>query len=98
MTDEELLLTGDFDTLFDRYCESLPNYVGAISRDPAAADDLAQAVRCFIVANSKAFTPDCLFRPWLFEVACNIATKHRRQRRRERAKFAEYVSTAEVEV
>jgi RNA polymerase sigma factor (sigma-70 family) len=91
MTDEELMLAGDFTMLFERYRESLTNYCR--SREPAVADDLVQAVFVRVVKHRDKFTSGLLFRPWLYAMADRLCVSHRRQQRRERQKFAAYVST-----
>jgi RNA polymerase sigma factor (sigma-70 family) len=89
MTDEELMTAGDLETLFNRYREPLAHYCR--SREPAAGDDLAQAVFVRVVKHRDKFMPGMLVRPWLYGIADRLCRSHRKQQRRERQKFAEYV-------
>ena len=90
MTDEALLAaisekdTDAFGEFFTRYESQVIRHLTRISRDTAAADDLAQDVFFRVWERAGQWSGKGSARSWLFTIATNLALNHIRSVKRRR--------------
>jgi RNA polymerase sigma factor (sigma-70 family) len=74
-----------FDTLMARHADSLRRRLAAITRDEAAAEDLAQEVFLRLWTRAEQWNGQGSVAAWLGRIATNLALNHLRTRRRHPA-------------
>lgn len=73
-----------FSVLYELYFSRIYTYMRYRCNDPASADDQTAQVFEEMLANIRRFNPErAPFRAWLFGIARNIASRHRRNLNRE---------------
>lgn len=90
MDDIDLMLrvkAGDwlsFAALMDRHRTNVERFLCNRVRDSALAEELAQEVFLRVYRARLAYQPTARFKAWLFQIAANLASNSRRDRRREK--------------
>jgi RNA polymerase sigma-70 factor, ECF subfamily len=70
-----------FELLLRKYRTPLVNYLGRMTGDSAAAEDLAQEVFLRVYRSRSQYTPSAKFTTWMFRIATNLALNARRDGR-----------------
>ena len=70
-----------FELLLRKYRTPLVNYLGRMTGDLAAAEDLAQEVFLRIYRARSQYAPSAKFTTWVFRIATNLALNARRDGR-----------------
>ena len=76
-----------FAALVEHYWERLHRWLYRLTRDPHAAEDLAQEAFLKAFAHLDRFRPGTNFRAWLFRIAHNAFANHHRARARQRERL-----------
>jgi RNA polymerase sigma-70 factor, ECF subfamily len=89
-TDAQVMLrvkTGDqsaFDYLVQKYRRPMVSFMYRMSRNSAAAEDLAQEVFLRVYRSRESYEASAKFTTWLYRIATNLAVNHARDTRHER--------------
>jgi RNA polymerase sigma-70 factor (ECF subfamily) len=70
-----------FELLLHKYRAPLVNFLGRMTGDSAAAEDLAQEVFLRVYRSRAQYAPSAKFTTWLFRIATNLALNARRDGR-----------------
>jgi RNA polymerase sigma-70 factor, ECF subfamily len=70
-----------FELLLRKYRTPLVNYLGRMTGDSAAAEDLAQEVFLRVYRARSQYSPSAKFTTWMFRIATNLALNSRRDGR-----------------
>ena len=62
-----------FELLLRKYRTPLVNYLGRMTGDSAAAEDLAQEVFLRVYRARSQYSPSAKFTTWMFRIATNLA-------------------------
>jgi RNA polymerase sigma-70 factor (ECF subfamily) len=90
MTDADVMLRvkgGDqaaFDWLVAKYRRPMVNFLYRMSRNTAAAEDLAQEVFLRVYRSRESYEASAKFTTWLYRIASNLAVNHARDTKHER--------------
>ena len=90
VSDAELMLrvkAGDddaFDFLVQKYRRPMIHFMFRMSRNPAAAEDLAQEVFLRVYRSRQSYEASAKFTTWLYRIATNLAMNHSRDTKHER--------------
>ena len=90
LTDAQIMLrakTGDqaaFDYLVQKYRRPMVSFMYRMSRNQAAAEDLAQEVFLRVYRSRESYEASAKFTTWLYRIATNLAVNHARDTRHER--------------
>jgi RNA polymerase sigma-70 factor (ECF subfamily) len=90
LTDAQVMLrakTGDqaaFDYLVQKYRRPMVSFMYRMSRNQAAAEDLAQEVFLRVYRSRESYEASAKFTTWLYRIATNLAVNHARDTRHER--------------
>lgn len=90
LSDAEIMLrvkAGDdsaFDYLVEKFRRPLIGFMYRLSRNQAAAEDLAQEVFLRVYRSRKSYKAEARFTTWLYRIATNLAVNHARDTRVER--------------
>jgi RNA polymerase sigma-70 factor (ECF subfamily) len=90
LSDAEIMLrvkAGDdsaFDYLVEKFRRPLVGFMYRLSRNQAAAEDLAQEVFLRVYRSRKSYKAEARFTTWLYRIATNLAVNHARDTRVER--------------
>jgi RNA polymerase sigma-70 factor, ECF subfamily len=93
LTDAQIMLrvkTGDqnaFDYLVRKYRRPMISFMYRMSRNTAAAEDLAQEVFLRVYRSRENYEASAKFTTWLYRIATNLAVNHARDTRHERAEM-----------
>ncbi|HEY6769862.1 MAG TPA: sigma-70 family RNA polymerase sigma factor [Candidatus Sulfotelmatobacter sp.] len=91
LSDAEVMLkvkAGDqaaFDYLVQKHRRPLVSFMYRMSRNLAAAEDLAQEVFLRVYRSRSTYEASAKFTTWLYRIATNLAVNHARDTRHERA-------------
>jgi RNA polymerase sigma-70 factor, ECF subfamily len=89
-SDAEIMLrvkAGDmpaFDYLVQKYRRPMVSFMYRMSRNPAAAEDLAQEVFLRVYRSRATYEASAKFTTWIYRIATNLAVNHARDTRHER--------------
>jgi RNA polymerase sigma-70 factor (ECF subfamily) len=89
-SDAEVMLrvkAGDqsaFDYLVRKYRRPMMSFMYRMSRNSAAAEDLAQEVFLRVYRSRESYEASAKFTTWLYRIATNLAVNHARDTRHER--------------
>lgn len=87
-----------FSALYELYFSRIYNYMRYRCNDPVSADDLTAQVFEQMLANIKRFDPErASFNAWLFGIARNIVSRHRRNLSREKQLPLEELTRGETD-
>lgn len=89
------VLSGDRDAfvaLVERYQEVAFRAAYLVTRDAAAAEDVAQDAFVRAFRQLRAFRVDEAFRPWLLRIVTNLALNEVRRRKRKQAAWSRLVT------
>jgi RNA polymerase sigma-70 factor (ECF subfamily) len=90
LTDAQIMLrvkTGDqaaFEYLVQKYRRPMVSFMFRMSRNTAAAEDLAQEVFLRVYRSRESYEASAKFTTWLYRIATNLAVNHARDTRHER--------------
>jgi RNA polymerase sigma-70 factor (ECF subfamily) len=73
-----------FDYLVQKYRRPLVSFMYRMSRNAAAAEDLAQEVFLRVYRSRESYEASAKFTTWLYRIATNLAVNHARDTRHER--------------
>jgi RNA polymerase sigma-70 factor, ECF subfamily len=79
--------TGDqsaFNYLVQKYRRPMVSFMYRMSRNSAAAEDLAQEVFLRVYRSRESYEASAKFTTWLYRIATNLAVNHARDTRHER--------------
>jgi RNA polymerase sigma-70 factor, ECF subfamily len=91
LSDAQIMLrvrAGDqnaFDYLVRKYRRPMISFMYRMSRNNAAAEDLAQEVFLRVYRSRESYEASAKFTTWLYRIATNLAVNHARDTRHERA-------------
>jgi len=91
LSDAQIMLrvkAGDqnaFDYLVRKYRRPMISFMYRMSRNTAAAEDLAQEVFLRVYRSRENYEASAKFTTWLYRIATNLAVNHARDTRHERA-------------
>ena len=77
-----------FELLLRKYRTPLVNYLGRMTGDSAAAEDLAQEVFLRVYRARSQYAPSAKFTTWIFRIATNLALNARRDGRYRQAEVS----------
>jgi RNA polymerase sigma-70 factor, ECF subfamily len=77
-----------FELLLRKYRTPLVHYLGRMTGDSAAAEDLAQEVFLRIYRARSQYAPSAKFTTWIFRIATNLALNARRDGRYRQAEIS----------
>ena len=86
-----------FETLFERYGETMQRYLARLVRDNAVAQDLVQEVFLRVWTRAEQWNERGPFKAWLYRIATNLALNHLRSTRRRREQPLELLPDEEDE-
>jgi RNA polymerase sigma-70 factor (ECF subfamily) len=73
-----------FDFLVQKYRRPLVSFMYRMTRNTAAAEDLAQEVFLRVYRSRQTYEASAKFTTWLYRIATNLAVNHARDTRKER--------------
>ena len=91
VSDADVMLrvkTGDesaFAYLVHKYRRPIVGFMYRLCRNPSTAEELAQEVFLRVYRSRTTYEPSAKFTTWLYRIATNLAVKHARDTRHERA-------------
>lgn len=88
-----------FETLLDKYHNSIINFIYRFIGDKAGAEDLAQEVFLRVYRSAKTYLPKAKFSTWIYIIAKNLALNElRRKESHKTSSLQESISCEETDM